>query len=170
MSGTTVEDATSGFRAFSREAALRINVFNRHTYTLETLIQTGQTGFGITSVPIRVNPPIRPSKLVQSHRGYVFRSALTLIRMFVIYRPMLFFASLGVTTFGVGFIVGLRFLGYYLAGQGDGMVQSVVLSALLMGSGLTLAVVAAVADLIAINRRLIEDVQRRVRQLDSRPR
>jgi glycosyltransferase involved in cell wall biosynthesis len=170
MSGTTVEDATSGFRAFSREAALRLNVFNRHTYTLETLIQTGQTGFGITSIPVRVNPPVRPSKLVHSHAGYVVRSALTLIRMFVIYRPMLFFASLGVMTFGTGFLVGLRFLGYYLAGEGDGKVQSVILAALLMGSGLTLAVVAVVADLIAINRRLIEDVQRRVRQLDSRSR
>lgn len=168
ISGTRVEDATSGFRAFSRSAAARLNVFNRHTYTLETLVQAGQAGFAIASVPIRVNPPVRPSKLVRSNSGYVFRSALTLIRMFIIYRPMFFFATLGTGAFTGGFLIGLRFLIFYLEGDGSGKIQSLILAALLMGSGLTLAVVAVIADLISINRRLIEDVQRRMRQLDSR--
>ncbi len=167
ISGTRVKDATSGFRAFTRSAASRLNVFNRHTYTLETLVQAGQAGFAISSVPIRVNPPVRPSRLVSTNSGYVLRSALTLIRMFIIYRPMFFFATLGAGVFTGGFLIGLRFLIYYLEGDGSGKIQSLILAALLMGSGLTLAVVAVIADLISINRRLIEDVQRRMRQRDS---
>lgn len=168
LSNTKVEDAPSGFRAFNRATALRLNVFNDYTYTLETLIQAGQAGFAITSVPVRVNPPSRPSRLVRSSAHYVLQSAVTLVRMFMIYRPMLFFASLGAGSFAVGFLIGLRFLIYYLGGQGDGMVQSLILAAMLMGSGLTLGVVAMVADLVAINRRLIEDVQSRLRQLDPK--
>jgi glycosyltransferase involved in cell wall biosynthesis len=170
LSETSVADAPSGFRAFNRHAAQRLNVFNRYTYTLETLIQAGQAGLAITSVPIRVNPPLRPSKLMRTPASYVVRSALTLLRMVMIYRPLAFFGTLAVATFAVGFGLGLRFVVAYIAGQGDGKIQSVILAALLMGSGITLGVVAAVTDLIAINRRLLEDVQYRLRRLEHPPR
>lgn len=168
ISRTDVRDAPSGFRAISRDAAMRLNVFSKYTYTLETIIQAGQEGMAVLSVPIRVNGKTRPSRLVKNLGSYVKRSILTMFRVFVIYRPMRFFGSLAALVFFPGFLLGLRFLVYYLIGEGDGHIQSVILSALLMGSGLLLAIVAVIADLISVNRRLLQQIQWQMRKLEDK--
>jgi hypothetical protein len=150
ISRTDVRDAPSGFRAISRDAAMRLNVFSRYTYTLETIIQAGQEGMAVISVPIRVNGETRPSKLVKNIGSYVKRSVLTMIRVFVVYRPMRFFGYLAALVFIPGFALGVRFLVYYWLGEGNGHIQSVILAALLMGSGLLLGIVAVITDLILV--------------------
>ena len=167
ISRTDVQDAPSGFRAYSREAAMRLNVFSSYTYTLETIIQAGQMGMAVKSVPIRVNGETRPSRLVKSIPSYVKRSIVTMFRVFVVYRPMRFFGYLAVLAFVPGFALALRFLYFYLNGLGDGHIQSVILSALLMGSGLLLAIVAVITDLISVNRRLLQKIQWQVRKLED---
>ncbi len=161
-SNTDVADAPSGFRAISRAAAMRLNVFNEYTYTLETIIQAGQKNMAIVSVPVRTNEDLRPSRLVKSIRGYVQRSLFTIVRIFMTYRPMRFFGIPAGISFALGFLLGLRFLILYLTGNGSGHIQSVILAALLLGAGLFLAVIALVADLIAVNRMLLEDIRTRL--------
>ncbi|MBC2607405.1 glycosyltransferase family 2 protein [Pelagicoccus albus] len=166
LSGTDVADAPSGFRAMSRSVATKLNVFSEYTYTLETIIQAGQNGMKIVSVPIRVNGKTRESRLVKSIFSYVKRSVLTMCRIFVVYRPMRFFMTLAALTFGVGFIAVLRFLYFYFIGEGSGHVQSVILAVFMMGTGLLLAVVALLADLISVNRRLMERLQWKLTELE----
>jgi glycosyltransferase involved in cell wall biosynthesis len=158
-SGTDIPDAPSGFRAISRSAALRLMVFNDYTYTLETIIQAGQKNMAITSVPIRVNEDLRPSRLVKSIPSYVKRSIVTIVRIFIIYRPFRFFGTLGVLLFGAGLLLGMRFLWMYVGGEGEGYVQSLILAALLLGMGFVTFLVAIVADLLAANRKLLEDIR-----------
>jgi glycosyltransferase involved in cell wall biosynthesis len=167
-SKTGIPDAPSGFRAMSREAALRLNVFSEYTYTLETLIQAGQKNMAIAFVPVRVNEDLRPSRLVKSIPSYVKRSVLTIVRIFVVYRPFRFFAAIGVVLSGVGVGIGLRFLYYYFRDGGAGHVQSLILASVLLGIGFQTILVAFVADLQAVNRRLLEDVQFRLRKIESR--
>lgn len=161
-SNTDVADAPSGFRAISRAAAMRLNVFNEYTYTLETIIQAGQKNMAIVSVPVRTNEDLRPSRLVKSIRSYVQRSLFTIVRIFMTYRPMRFFGIPAAISFALGFLLGFRFLILYLTGNGSGHIQSVILAALLLGAGLFLAVIALVADLIAVNRMLLEDIRTRL--------
>ncbi|EDY83698.1 glycosyl transferase, group 2 family protein [Verrucomicrobiia bacterium DG1235] len=168
LSGTDVADAPSGFRAMSRSVASRLNVFSEYTYTLETIIQAGQNGMKVVSVPVRVNEKTRPSRLVKSVYSYVKRSVVTMLRIFVVYRPMRFFLTLAGLGFGIGFVAGLRFLVYYLLGEGSGHVQSVIFAVFMMGAGLLLALVALLADLIAVNRRLLETLQWRMSELERR--
>ncbi len=168
LSGTEVTDAVSGFRAFSRNAAMQLHVFNEYTYTVETLIQAGQKGMAVKSVPVGVNPDQRPSRLVRSLPRYVLRQATTMLRIFVTYRPFRFFALLGTGVFCLGFLLGLRFLYFYLNGTGSGHVQSVILAALLLGIGIFLFLVGLLADLIAVNRRLLEDVEARLQRMEGR--
>ncbi len=156
VSRTTVKDATSGFRAISRAAAQRMHVFNDYTYTLETIIQAGQNALAITSVPIRVNGPTRESRLVKSIPSYVQRSIGTIFRIFITYRPFRFFASVAVLFAIPGTLLGLRFLYYYAGGRGQGMIQSLMLATLLVGIAFLLFVVGLLADLIAVNRNLLE--------------
>ncbi len=158
-SGTQVEDATSGFRALSRNAAQRLIVFNNYTYTLETIVQAGHRQIPIATVPVRVNPDLRPSRLLRSLPSYLWRSTVTIVRIFVIYRPFRFFASIGLTLFGLGFLIGLRFLWFYLSDNGAGHVQSLILAAVLLGMGFQTILVAFLADLLAANRRLLEDIR-----------
>jgi len=158
-SKTDIPDAPSGFRAMSRDAAQRLTVFSDYTYTLETIIQAGQKNMAITSVPVRVNGDLRPSRLVKSIPSYIQRSIVTIIRIFVIYRPFRFFASLGLLLFVPGFLLGLRFLYFYLTGEGSGHIQSVILSGVLMMMGFVTFLVAFVADLLAANRKLLEDLR-----------
>jgi len=158
-SKTDIPDAPSGFRAMSRSAAQRLMVFNDYTYTLETIIQAGQKNMAITSVPIRINKDLRPSRLVKSIPSYIQRSIVTIVRIFIIYRPFRFFATIGLALFGAGFLIGLRFLLQYLSGEGGGHVQSLILAALLLGIGFQTLLIAFVADLLAANRRLIEDLR-----------
>ncbi len=158
-SNTDIPDAPSGFRAMSRNAAQSLMVFNNYTYTLETIIQAGQKNIAITSVPIRVNEELRPSRLLKSIPSYIKRSIVTIIRIFIIYRPFRFFGTIGVVLFGLGFLIGLRFLYYYLSGEGEGHIQSVILSGVLLGMGFQTFLVAFLADLIAANRKLMEDIR-----------
>ncbi|MHA1567621.1 MAG: glycosyltransferase family 2 protein [Alphaproteobacteria bacterium] len=159
VSKTDIPDAPSGFRAISRHAAHQLMVFNDYTYTLETIIQAGQKNMAITSVPVRVNRDLRRSRLVKSIPSYIRRSIATIVRIFVIYRPLRFFASIGIALFGVGFLIGVRFLYYYFSGSGEGKVQSLILAGLLMGMGFQTILIAFVADLLAANRKLLEDVR-----------
>jgi glycosyltransferase involved in cell wall biosynthesis len=169
-SKTNIPDAPSGFRAMSREAALHLNVFNEYTYTLETIIQAGQKNMAIASVPVRVNEDLRPSRLVKSIPRYVQKSIITIIRIFVVYKPFRFFMTFGLLLFTPGFLLGIRFLYYYFLEGGEGHIQSLILSSILMGIGFQTMLVAFLADLLAVNRRLMEDVQFRLRKNESQGR
>lgn len=158
-SQTDIPDAPSGFRAMSRSAAQRLVVFSDYTYTLETIIQAGLKNMAITSVPIRVNKDLRPSRLVKSIPSYIKQSIVIIIRIFIIYRPFRFFATIGAVLFSIGFLIGLRFLMHYLEGKGAGHVQSLILAAALLLMGFQTMLVAFLADLLAANRKLIEDVR-----------
>lgn len=158
-SKTDIPDAPSGFRAMSRSAAQRLMVFNDYTYTLETIIQAGQKNMAITSVPIRVNGDLRPSRLVKSIPSYIKRSIITIVRIFVIYQPFRFFGALGGGVFGIGFLIGLRFLLKYINGEGEGHVQSLILAGALLSMGFQTILVAFLADLLAANRKLMEEVR-----------
>ncbi|SEM33923.1 Glycosyltransferase involved in cell wall bisynthesis [Luteibacter sp. UNCMF331Sha3.1] len=166
-SHTNVADAPSGFRAISREAAMRLNVFGQYTYTLETIIQAGLSGLRVACVPIRTHPDLRPSRLVKSIRSYVQRSLGTIIRVFVTYRPLVTFLYAGGLIGLVGLAAGLRFVYFYLSGEGEGHVQSVVLAALCLILSMLLTMMGLIADLISVNRKLLEDVLLRVRHMEE---
>ena len=168
-SRTRVSDAPSGFRAISRAAAQRFVVFNSYTYTLETIIQAGQKNMQVVSVPVRVNGDLRPSRLVRSIPSYVRRSILTIVRIFVIYRPALFFGTVAAILFGFGFLIGLRYVVYLLMGEGAGHVQSLILGGVLLGMGFQAGLVAFLADVIAANRKLLEDIRFMQQTSISRP-
>jgi glycosyltransferase involved in cell wall biosynthesis len=161
-----IPDAPSGFRAISRNAAQRLMVFSDYTYTLETIIQAGQKNMAITSVPISINEDLRPSRLVKSIPEYIKRSMVTIIRIFIIYRPFRFFGTIGAVLFAAGFLVGLRFLYFYLIGDGEGHIQSVILSAVLLGMGFQTILVAFLSDLLAANRKILEDVQYNLKNIN----
>jgi glycosyltransferase involved in cell wall biosynthesis len=159
VSGTSVEDAPSGFRAVSREAAMRLHVFNDYTYTLETIIQAGRKNMVVASVPVRVNQDIRPSRLVKSIPRYIRKSVFTMLRIFVVYRPFRFFIGIGGSVFAVGVLLGLRFLVLLLIGGGGGHVQSLILASILLGIGFQTVLTAFLADLLAVNRTLLEEIE-----------
>jgi glycosyltransferase involved in cell wall biosynthesis len=167
-SQTQIPDAPSGFRAISREAALQLNVFNQYTYTLETIIQAGQKGLVITSVPIRTNGFIRPSRLVKSISVYVQHSILTILRSFMTYRPLKFFMMLGSVPFSLGFLLCCRWLFLYWGIIGDDpakpRVPSLILAAILILIGVQLWIFGLIADLMGVNRQLLEDIQLRLRR------
>ncbi len=162
-SGTGVSDATSGFRAYSRASALRLNVFNRYTYTLETLIQAGQQGMKVQSVPVRVNDYQRPSRLVRSVWDYVQRSAMIIGGIFMLYRPVSVFATLGVIPFILGAGLGIRWFVIKSLGTTASHVPSLVAAAVLVLLAFQIWMFAGIAYLVANNRRLLEDIQGRLR-------
>ncbi len=166
-SNTDIPDAPSGFRAMSRNAAMQLHVFNEYTYTLETIIQAGQKGMAITSVPVRTNAYLRPSRLVKSIPGYIQRQIFTILRIFMTYRPFQFFAVPGAILFGLGMLISLRFVYFFLATGGVGHVQSLILSALLMGTGFFLGIVGLLADLISVNRKLLERLDGQVQKIEE---
>ncbi len=165
-SNTDIPDAPSGFRAYSRESAMRLNVVSEYTYTIETIIQAGRMNMAITSVPVNTNPELRESRLFKSMRSYIKRSIFTILRIFMMYRPLTAFFLIGLTVFTAGFLIGMRFLYYYIAGEGNGHIQSLILSAVLMLMGFQTGFMGLQADIIAANRKLLEDIQYRVRKLD----
>ncbi|MGN2251220.1 glycosyltransferase family 2 protein [Frateuria sp. GZRe14] len=167
-SKTDVADAPSGFRAISREAAMQLNVFNAYTYTLETIIQAGQSNLRIVSVPVRTNGDLRPSRLVKSISSYVQRSLVTILRVFVIYKPLKFFAFFGFVFTLVGVAAGVRYLWYFFDGSGGGHVQSVILCALSLIVGVLFFMMGVIGDLIATNRKLLERIHLRVQRLEHR--
>lgn len=162
-SNTDIPDAPSGFRAFSRDAAMRFNVFNSYTYTLETIIQAGQKKMHISWVPVRTNEAIRPSRLLKSIPSYIKKAVSTIIRIFVVYKPFRFFMTIGILVFTCGLIGGIRFLCYYFTSGGQGHVQSLILVSILLGIGFQTMMVAFLADLQGVNRRLMEDIQYRIK-------
>ena len=166
-SQTQIQDAPSGFRAISREAALKLTVFNKYTYTLGTIIQAGQNGMKIISVPIRVNEDLRPSKLVKSIRSYVQRSIGTILRIFMIYRPGLSFFFLGSIPFSIGFILGIRWsVLYFLEDAARSHLPSLILAAILMIIGFQTWLFGLFAELVATNRKLLEENKVRLRRLE----
>jgi len=165
-SKTDIQDAPSGFRAYSREAALHTNVINNYTYTLETIVQAGRNRMAITHVPIRTNAELRSSRLFSSMFGYVKKSMLTIIRAFMMYRPLVFFSILGAIPFTIGVAIGIRFLIYYFGGNGLGHTQSLILASTLMMLGFTTFIIGFLADIIAANRKILEDIQYRVRRME----
>ncbi len=168
-SGTDIPDAPSGFRAYSREAALRINVVNEYTYTLETIIQAGHNKIAMTSVPIRTNAETRPSRLFSSMWRYMKRSAAVITRSFVMYRPLKFFSIVGGILFLLGAVLGIRFLIFMALGDGKGHIQSLILTAILIMMGFQTITIGLLGDTIAANRKILEDVQYRVRKIECDP-
>ena len=166
FSCTEVEDTTSGFRAFSRETALKINIFSKYTYTLETIIQAGDNKLKIESVPIRVNPQTRKSRLLKSIPQYITKSVLTIVRICMLYRPLKYFFMLGASFLFAGAIIWIRFLYFYFIGNGEGHIQSLILASILTISGFQLIVFGLLADVVATNRKLGEDIQSRVKQIE----
>ena len=165
-SKSDIPDAPSGFRAYSRDAAMRLNVVNEYTYTLETIVQAGHEKMAMTSVPIRTNEELRASRLFSSMFGYVKKSMVTIIRSFMMYKPLKFFGSIGVIAFLIGLILGIRYLVFFFTGGAMGHVQSLILASTLMMLGCMIGIIGLQADIIAANRKILEDVQYHVRKLD----
>ena len=172
LSGTAVRDATSGFRAVSRAAALKLHVFTRFTYTLETILQAREAGLSVVSVPVRVNPgPGRPSRLFRSDLGYVLRSLASMARIVTLYNPLRIFLMLGAVPVGLGAALLLRVLWFYLTGDSPaGHVQSLILAVILVVIGALVWLAGIMADLTAVNRRLLEELVERERERHLEPR
>lgn len=166
VSGTSVPDATSGFRAYSREAALRLNVISNFTYTLETIIQAGKHNMAITHIPVETNEKLRESRLFRSIPAYLKQSIGTIFRIYTMYEPMKVFSYAGGSLFFLGFLISLRYLYFYLTEGGAGHIQSLILSAVLMLLGFQMQILGVLADLIAGHRRLTEDTLYRVKKLE----
>jgi len=166
-SGLTIPDATSGFRAFSREAALRMTVLSEYSYTLETLIQAGAHRLAIEYVPVRVNPKTRESRLIGSLAEFIGKSLLTIVRVYATYRPLRVFLAIGSLFLAVGLALGLRFLYFLLTSAGAaGHVQSLILAAILIILGVQVALIGLIADLVGVNRRMIEEALYRMRKME----
>ncbi len=169
VSNTTVPDTTSGFRAYTREAALRMTIVSEFSYTLESIIQAGKKRMAIAHVPVSTNPRTRDSRLFDSVFGYIKRSSATIVRIYTMYEPLKVFTYLGLTVFGMGLAISVRFVYYYLTGTGAGHLQSLIASAILMIVGFQVLVIGLLADVISANRKLLEDLVYRVRTLELPP-
>ena len=160
-------DATSGFRALSRDAALRTLVLSNYSYTLETLIQAGARRASVMFVPIGINPQTRPSRLMRSIPEYIAKSTVTIVRAYAMYRPLRVFVTLGGTLIVLGLLPGLRFVWFYLTGSRVGHIQSLILAAILIIIGFQVILIGLVADVLAANRKLLEEVVYRLRRRDA---
>lgn len=165
-SHTEIPDAPSGFRAFSREAAMRVNVVNDYTYTLETIVQAGREKIAVTSVPIRTNAELRPSRLFKSIWGYVKKSVLTILRAYMMYKPLMCFTLLSIPSVLIGLGIGVRFLFFLASGMGGGHIQSLILACTLIIIGFLTFMIGLVADVIAANRKILQDVQYHLKRLE----
>jgi glycosyltransferase involved in cell wall biosynthesis len=167
--GITIPDATSGFRALSREGALRTLVLSEYSYTLETLIQAGARKMAVTYVPVGVNPPTRPSRLMRNLSHYLGYSTATIIRAYTTYRPLRVFSLGGLLLLLGGLFFGFRYLYFFLHGQGGGHVQSVILAAILLIVGFQVMLIGLLADLIGSNRKILEEVLYQLRRMKKDP-
>ena len=166
LSRVDVPDAVSGFRAYSRDAALRINVVSNFSYTIETLIQAGHDRAAVTSVPIKTNPKTRESRLFTSIPKFIERSVTTMLRIYTMYRPIRTFFYIGLALIAVGLMPVLRFLYFYLTDGGTGHIQSLVLGGALLVIGFMTLLMGIIADLIGFNRRLLETNLEIVRRIE----
>ncbi len=165
-SDTDIPDAPSGFRAMTREAAMRINVVNDYTYTLETIVQAGRERIPITSVPVRTNAELRPSRLFHSIWGYVKKSMLTIIRAYIMYKPLKCFSYLASLPLLVGVVYAVRFIAYFAMGAGTGHIQSLILGCTLIILGFLTFMIGLMADVISANRKILEDTQYHARRAE----
>lgn len=163
-SKTDIPDAPSGFRAFSRDAAMRINVINDYTYTLETIVQAGRNRMAITSVPVRTNPELRKSRLFHSMGSYVKKSMLTILRALMMYKPLYCFSVVAIVPIIIGLMIGIRFLIFYAHGYGAGHNQSLLLACTLIIIGFVTFVIGMLADVISANRKILEDVRYHIKR------
>lgn len=168
-SKTDIPDAPSGFRAYSRHTAMRMNVINEYTYTLETIVQAGRQKMAVTSVPIRTNAELRPSRLFNSMFGYVKKSVLTIGRALMMYKPLYCFAWIAGIFGVIGVGIGIRFLVYYFTGDGAGHIQSLILASMFIIIAVLCGVIGLLGDVIAANRKLLEEIQFELRKMDYGP-
>jgi len=168
VSNTTVPDTTSGFRAYTRDAAMRMHIVSEFSYTLESIIQAGKKRMSIAHVPVATNPRTRESRLFDSIFGYVKRSAATIVRIYAMYEPLKVFSYIGFAVFAVGFALAMRFVYLYLTSftGGGRYIQSLIFAAVLMIVGFQVLLIGLVADVISANRKLLEDVLYRVRTIE----
>ena len=166
LSKTDVPDAVSGFRAFSREAAMQMNIVSAFSYTIETVIQAGKKNMAVTNVPISTNPKTRESRLIQSIPKFIEHSLTTMVRMYTMYQPLKVFFYIGCLCILAGLIPSIRFLFYFFTGQGSGHIQSLILAAILFVIGFQVFMIGLVADVISFNRKLIEETLLRVRRME----
>ncbi|MDQ3441229.1 MAG: glycosyltransferase family 2 protein, partial [Planctomycetota bacterium] len=166
VSDTTVPDTTSGFRAYTRDAALRMTIVSEFSYTLESIIQAGKKRMAITHVEVATNPRTRESRLFGSIFSYIKRSTATIARIYAMYEPLKVFTYIGLTLFGAGFVLGLRLIYFYFQFEASRHIPSAIAAALLMILGFIVIFMGLLADLNAGNRKLLEDVLYRVRSLE----
>lgn len=171
-SGTTVPDAPSGFRAYSREAALRLTVLTNYTYTLETIIQAGKKNLAMTHIPIQTNVVTRPSRLIRGMGSYVKKSGATIVRLYALYEPLKVFVTIGLIFLLIGLLPLIRFFYLFLitpeAQRGTGHIQSLIFGSILITIGVVVMAIGLLADLIASSRQMLEDVLYRVKKLELR--
>jgi glycosyltransferase involved in cell wall biosynthesis len=165
-SGIDIPDATSGFRALSREAALRTIVMSQYSYTLETLIQAGAHNMSVEYVPVRTNPQTRPSRLMRNIPHYLANSSATILRTYMMYRPLKVFSFIGSIILLLGVGIGVRFLYFYMIGQGTGHVQSLIFAAILSIVGVQILVIGLISDLVGFNRKILEEINYRIRKIE----
>ena len=165
--GIEIPDATSGFRAMTRELALRTNVLSNYSYTLETLIQAGNQHARVAFVPVKTNPQKRPSRLFKKTSNYLALSGATIMRAFTLYRPLRVFSTISLFPIIIGVLLGLRFVVRYFTGGGEGMIQSLILAAILLIIGFLTFLIGILADLIGFNRKMMEEVLYRLRKDQS---
>ena len=169
LSGTLIPDATSGFRAYSRDAALQLNVVSDFTYTIETIISAGKKNLAITHIPVKTNKKLRESRLFPSIKVYLQRSLITMLKVYSMYRPLRLFTNAGGATFILGFAIGCRYLFFFFIGQTEGHIQSLILSAILLIVGFQIIMMGIAAELISVNRQLLEDIQLRIKNQETQP-
>jgi hypothetical protein len=168
VSSTSVPDTTSGFRAYTRDAALRMTIVSEFSYTLESIIQAGKRRMAIAHVPVATNARTRESRLFDSLFGYIKRSSATIVRIYAMYEPLKIFTYIGLSLFGVGFLLALRFLYNYVTDVtfGPRFLQSLIFSAVFMIVGFQVLLIGLLADVISANRKLLEDLVYRVRKIE----
>ena len=166
FSGTDVPDAVSGFRAFSRQAAMQTNIVTTYSYTVETIIQAGKKRLCIANTPIRTNPKSRESRLFRSIPKFIAHQIGTMVRMYTMYKPLKVFVYIGCLCMVAGLVPSIRFLIFYFSGQGGGHMQSLILATILFVIGFQVLVLGLVADVISFNRRLIEETLFRIRRIE----
>lgn len=166
LSGSQIPDVTTGFRAYNREAALRLNIISEYTYTLESIIQAEHKALAIENIVVHTNPVYRKSRLFKNIPEYIKRSSVTIVRVFAMFNPLRMFLNLGTISLCIGILIGCRFIFDYLMGQGGGKIQSLILASVFLIIGFMLYVIGIVSDLISANRRLIEDTLLRVKKIE----